>query len=126
MKSRPPPTILPRGTLSAGPLRSYLVPRRPQPATPIRPGTMSAIPRCAVLVLLGGTFSLSPASSQELPLAHAFEVNVTYRADVPTPQEVIGHRIGDRHTRPHQLVDYFQALAQASDRVIVRQHALSH
>ena len=89
---------------------------------------MFTTPRCVSLAILAGSLPLSPASSQDLPfpLAHEFEVNVTYRADMPTPQEVIGHRIGTRHTRPDQLVDYFQTLAQASDRVIVRQHATSH
>lgn len=89
---------------------------------------MSTTPRCVSLAILAGALPLSPASSQDLPLplAHEFEVNVTYRADMPTPQEVIGHRIGTRHTRPDQLVDYFQTLAQASDRVIVRQHATSY
>ena len=87
---------------------------------------MSTIARTAILALLFGSFHQSTASGQDLPLAHDFVVGVTYQTDIPTPQQVIGHQIGTRHTRPHQLVDYFQALAQASDRVTVEEHAVSH
>lgn len=92
-------------------------------------GTMSNTSRTSrnfILALLVGTFPLSPASGQDLPLAHEFDAGVTYLEDVPVPEEVIGHLIGTRHTRPHQLVEYFQALGRASDRVVVRQHAMSY
>ena len=49
-----------------------------------------------------------------------------YRPDVPTPEQVIGHRIGERHTIPSQVVRYFEAVAEASDRVTVRRHGLTH
>ncbi|MAG21618.1 MAG: M14 family metallopeptidase [Candidatus Marinimicrobia bacterium] len=48
---------------------------------------------------------------------------VRYSSDIPEPQDVIGHSIGTRHTRPHQIVEYFNAVAEVSRRVIVRQHA---
>ena len=49
-----------------------------------------------------------------------------YDPAVPTPEEVIGHRIGERHTLPSQVVRYFEAVAAASDRVTVRHHGLTH
>ena len=50
----------------------------------------------------------------------------SYDPAIPTPEEVIGHRIGERHTIPSQVVRYFEAVAKASPRVTVRQHGLTH
>ena len=50
----------------------------------------------------------------------------SYDAAIPTPEEVIGHRVGSRHTDPAQVVRYFEAVAAASDRVTVRQHGRTH
>ncbi|MEE8060210.1 MAG: M14 family zinc carboxypeptidase, partial [Gemmatimonadales bacterium] len=77
-------------------------------------------------LLVAGTTPLSPASAQRVPLAIEYPVDVTYDAAIPTPEAVIGHVIGTRHTRPHQLVDYFRAVEASSDRIIVEQHALSY
>ncbi len=77
-------------------------------------------------LLVAGTTPLSPASAQRVPLAIEYRVEVTYDAAIPTPEAVIGHVIGTRHTRPHQLVDYFRAVEASSDRIIVEQHALSY
>ena len=63
---------------------------------------------------------LSSQENIQLPLKID---GVRYSSDIPEPQDVIGHRIGMRHTRPHQIVEYFNAVSGASDRVIVRQHA---
>lgn len=49
-----------------------------------------------------------------------------YDEAVPTPESVIGHRIGTRHTEPHQIVAYFRAVAGASDRVALETHARSY
>ena len=49
-----------------------------------------------------------------------------YDDAIPTPEEVIGHRIGERHTRPAQVVDYFQAVADASDRVTLESHGRTY
>ena len=51
---------------------------------------------------------------------------VSYDLSVPRPENVIGHKIGDRHTRTSQVVDYFEAIADISDRVILDDHAVSH
>ncbi len=47
-------------------------------------------------------------------------------ADVPTPEQILGHRVGGRHTEPHQIVAYFEAVAAASDRVTVAEHGRSY
>jgi len=49
-----------------------------------------------------------------------------YNPMIPTPEEVIGHRIGERHTIPSQVVQYFKAVAEASDRVTLQEHGRTH
>jgi hypothetical protein len=50
----------------------------------------------------------------------------SYDDAIPTPSEVIGHQIGTRHTRPAQVVEYFEAVADASDRVALRTHGRTY
>ena len=77
------------------------------------------------------TAALPPLRAQEapaLPLTHELRWPGTtaYDPAVPTPEEVIGHRIGERHTLPSQAVRYLEAVAAASPRVTVRRHGLTH
>jgi len=51
---------------------------------------------------------------------------VRYNSSIPKPEEIIGHAIGTRHTRTDQVVDYFEALASRSNRIILNDHALTH
>jgi len=78
--------------------------------------------RLAALVLL---LAVAPAvSAQQLPLATDFTAPgvTSYDPDIPTPQDVIGHEVGTMHTRPEQVVRYFEALAAASPRVTLGEH----
>lgn len=45
---------------------------------------------------------------------------------VPTPASVMGHEIGERYTRHHQLVDWCRALADASPRVSLEMYGTSN
>lgn len=44
-----------------------------------------------------------------------------YKEDIPTPEEVLGWQVGERHVNYDQLIRYYQALDEASDRVSVRE-----
>lgn len=87
-------------------------------------------PSCAVsLFCLAVSCLLAvPAQAQRVPLA--IETPVTgissYDQAIPTPEKVLGYEIGTRHTTPHELVAYFEAVAAVSDRVAVFTHAVSH
>jgi len=78
----------------------------------------------ALAVLLGA----GPAVAQELPLSIDTPLPGTerYADDVPRPAAVIGHEIGTRHTRPAQVVRYFEAVAEVSDRVVLRSHGRTY
>jgi len=67
------------------------------------------------------------ASSQQGPLAEGIDIaGVTYSESVPRPQQILGHVVGTRHTEPHRVVDYFRAVAEASDRVTFAEHGRTH
>ena len=53
-------------------------------------------------------------------------MGVRYNRSIPKPEEIMGHQIGTRHTRTDQVVDYFEALASRSNRIILNDHALTH
>ena len=50
----------------------------------------------------------------------------SYDPAIPTPEAVIGHRIGEQHTIPSQVVRYFEAVAKTSDRVTLREHGKTY
>ncbi|MFU8859268.1 MAG: M14 family metallopeptidase [Cyclonatronaceae bacterium] len=45
--------------------------------------------------------------------------DVTYNADIPTPQSVFGFEVGEWHVRHDLLREYMVAVAEASDRVTI-------
>ncbi len=50
----------------------------------------------------------------------------SYSSDIPSPEDVLGHIIGSRHTEPHQIVEYVKAVTAASDRAVFRSHGKTH
>jgi hypothetical protein len=105
--------------------------RFPAESTRARSGawlTLGRTARTLGLVLAASALVHAPAHAQELPLDLPVPLaGVTaYDPTIPTPEVVIHHRIGTRHTRPAQLVDYFRAVAETSDRVVLGQHGLTH
>ncbi|MDT0632131.1 M14 family metallopeptidase [Rubrivirga litoralis] len=79
----------------------------------------------AVLVLSVAAAQPQVAAAQPaVPLAidYAVEGTASYDPAVPTPGEVLGFTIGERHTRPEEVVRYVEAVAAASPRVEVGFH----
>lgn len=79
-------------------------------------------------ILLGWSLWSSQVvqSQPAFPLPLALPESVSYDSAIPKPEEVIGHVVGTRHTAPHQIVAYFQAVAAASDRVLVEEHGRTY
>jgi len=51
-------------------------------------------------------------------LSYYLPADVTYNAAIPTPEQVIGHHVGEWHITHDRLVNYMKAIAAASpDRV---------
>ena len=43
----------------------------------------------------------------------------TYNATIPTPNQIIGHEVGEWHVTHDKLVQYMKALAASSDRISI-------
>ena len=52
--------------------------------------------------------------------------NVTYDSNIPTPQSIIGHEVGEWHVTHDRLVNYMYALDKASDRISLEITGYSH
>ncbi len=87
---------------------------------------MQIVVRVFAVVLLWSSLNL--LNAQKLPAA--FEIEIPgisgYNSDIPAPQDIVRHTIGTYHTTPHQIVDYFEAVAALSDRVVVNTHGYSY
>ncbi len=68
------------------------------------------------------------ASGQQLPFSLPVPTPgvASYDSEIPTHMEVIGHEIGQHHTRPDQIVTYFETLAEVSDRVRLGWHGMTY
>ncbi|HSR53298.1 MAG TPA: M14 family metallopeptidase [Acidobacteriota bacterium] len=84
-------------------------------------------PSSAIFVFAVLLFSVAVVWAGQVPLSLEYDVEgVEYSSEIPLPEDVIGHQVGTRHTRAHQLVDYYRAVAEVSDRVILRQHGRTY
>ena len=64
--------------------------------------------------------------AQELRGRSFYPDNVTYDANIPTPESIIGHPLGHRVARHDLLLQYMRTVAEKSDRVNVETIAKTH
>lgn len=92
----------------------------------VHPRVLSAV--CLFAFGLICAFVPGTVRAQDLPFA--MEVRVpgveSYDPAIPRPESVIGHVVGETHTRSHLVADYYRSLADASDRVVVSRHGASY
>ena len=91
-------------------------------------GRLAVLPALALLAAAAAAQPQVGASQPAVPLAidYAVEGTVSYDPAVPTPAEVLGYTIGERHTRPEEVVRYVEAVAAASPRVEVGFHGTTY
>ncbi|MDN3493626.1 M14 metallopeptidase family protein [Winogradskyella bathintestinalis] len=58
-------------------------------------------------------------SQTKTDLSYYLPQNIEYNSNIPTPQSIIGHNVGDWHITHDKLVEYMKALAKASDRITI-------
>ncbi|UZP73502.1 peptidase [Candidatus Paraluminiphilus aquimaris] len=69
----------------------------------------------------------APAFAQSLTLSDIFDKPPVVNASIPTPEEVTGVRVGERHWYHYEIVNYLNALAEASPRMVaLGEHARSY
>ena len=74
-------------------------------------------------------FSSSRVTAQRVDLApdrFGFDRSIEMRDDVPSPSQHLGYEIGTEHTLYAHVVDYFETLAEASDRVTLTSYGETH
>ncbi|WP_420319887.1 M14 metallopeptidase family protein [Flagellimonas sp.] len=49
-----------------------------------------------------------------------------FNSDIPSPQEFLGHGIGDKHTRHDLIVSYLTKLSELSDRASIYEYGQTH
>ncbi len=69
-----------------------------------------------VAVLIGTT---AIAQDYQVDLSYYLPSNVSYNPDIPTPESIVGHQVGDWHITHDKLAMYMQAVAKASDRMTI-------
>ena len=67
-------------------------------------------------------------SAQDLPFGLDVPLDgvTAYDDAIPTPEEVMGHQVGTKHTLPLEVGLYFQEVARASDRVVLGDHGRTY
>jgi hypothetical protein len=69
----------------------------------------------------------APALAQHLTLSDIFDRPPVVNASIPKPEEVTGVRVGERHWYHYEIVNYLDALAEASPRMVaLGEHARSY
>ena len=71
------------------------------------------------ILLLFVLASTTLFSQSKVDLSYYLPTDVQYNQNIPTPQSIIGHEVGEWHVTHDKLVQYAYALAEASDRITI-------
>ncbi|MDW7691242.1 M14 family metallopeptidase [Flammeovirgaceae bacterium SG7u.111] len=82
--------------------------------------------RNRILFTLLLSFATQFLLAQPTSLDYYLPKGVTYDSKIPTPKDVLGYEVGERHVTHDQLVYYMKAVAAASDRVTVQEYARTY
>ena len=80
----------------------------------------------AISLIFSLVMMTSAFAQDDITLDYYLPDDVTYDSSIPTPEEVIGHQIGQWHITHDKLVYYMRALAEASDRVTYMEYATTY
>jgi hypothetical protein len=58
-------------------------------------------------------------SQSQTDLSYYLPTDVTYDSKIPTPESIIGHKVGEWHITHDKLVQYMYAIAAASNRITI-------
>ncbi len=78
-----------------------------------------------MIALFLGVFCFYLNANAQKPLSY-FLPKTTYNNQIPTPESVLGYQVGEYHVGHDQMVYYMKALANASDRVTLKEYAKSY
>ncbi len=58
-------------------------------------------------------------AQNQFELSYHLPQNISYNASIPTPESVIGHKVGEWHVTHDKLVEYLKKLANSSNRISI-------
>lgn len=73
-------------------------------------------------LLLAALIISAPVSAQD----YFFKKFHPFDTSIPSPQEFLGHGIGDKHTRHDLIVSYLTKLSELSDRASIHEYGQTH
>ena len=79
--------------------------------------------RFLISLLLLPFFSIA---QDQLSLEYYLPDYSSYNTQIPTPESVIGHQVGEWHISHDKLVQYMYALAEASDRISIEERGTTY
>ena len=62
----------------------------------------------------------------DVTLDYYLPEGTSYDPDIPTPEEILGFQVGQMHAEHTQMVNYYQALAEASPRVSLEEYGRTY
>ncbi|WP_224489517.1 M14 family metallopeptidase [Robertkochia flava] len=65
-------------------------------------------------------------AQDSIELSYYLPENTTYNQDIPTPESIIGHEVGEWHVTHDKLLTYMYAVAQASDRITLENRGTTY
>lgn len=87
---------------------------------------MKTIFSTAFALLISFTLMANAFAQSDITIDYYLPDDVSYDESIPTPEEVIGHQIGQWHITHDKLVYYMRALADASERVTYHEYAKTY
>ncbi len=69
---------------------------------------------------------VAQTASGQVSIDYYLPDNISYDESIPTPEDVIGHQVGEWHITHDKLVYYMRAVAEASDRVTYNEFAYTY
>ncbi len=80
----------------------------------------------ALLLSTAPAAAVTAHAYEAKPIAALLDQGVRYDPAIPTPEAVTGYRLGEIVFPPHMHADYLEAVAAASDRVVIDEIGRSH
>ena len=71
--------------------------------------------RSSILIIV--ILLIANVSIAQVDLSYYLPEGVSYNQDIPTPQSIVGHEVGEWHISHDKLVTYMMALDKSSDRI---------
>lgn len=78
------------------------------------------------LAAFGLVLIVNPVAAADETDFDYLPAGISFDQSVPTPQQHLGFRVGERHLQHHQLVSYLRRLSRTSPRVSLKVYAYTH